>query len=60
LTVDSELAPESDAMRAVGRMLAGRYRLQNILGEGGMATVYEDASAAGGGSLAEETSSTTT
>src|SRR6202035_3234791 len=36
-----EHAPESDAPPLVGRLLAGRYRLQNLLGEGGMAIVYE-------------------
>lgn len=33
--------PSPASSRAIGRMLAGRYRLQGILGEGGMAIVYE-------------------
>ncbi len=33
--------PDLSAPQALGRMLAGRYRLQHILGEGGMAVVYE-------------------
>ncbi len=36
-----EQAPPSGPPRLLGRMLAGRYRLQGILGEGGMAIVYE-------------------
>jgi eukaryotic-like serine/threonine-protein kinase len=38
-----EHAPLSGSSRApvIGRLLAGRYRLQGILGEGGMAVVYE-------------------
>jgi serine/threonine protein kinase len=38
---EGEQTPDSDAPRAVGRMLAGRYRIQSIIGEGGMAVVYE-------------------
>jgi serine/threonine-protein kinase len=33
--------PSPGSSKAIGRMLAGRYRLQGILGEGGMAIVYE-------------------
>jgi serine/threonine-protein kinase len=36
-----EQAPLSGPPKLLGRMLAGRYRLQGILGEGGMAVVYE-------------------
>jgi serine/threonine-protein kinase len=36
-----EQAPLSGPPKLLGRMLAGRYRLQGILGEGGMAIVYE-------------------
>jgi serine/threonine-protein kinase len=36
-----ERAPLSGPPPLLGRMLAGRYRLQGILGEGGMAIVYE-------------------
>jgi serine/threonine protein kinase len=38
---EGEQAPDSDAPRALGRLLADRYRIQSILGEGGMAIVYE-------------------
>jgi serine/threonine-protein kinase len=36
-----EHAPPSGPPKLIGRLLAGRYRLQGILGEGGMAIVYE-------------------
>ena len=35
------LSGPSGPPKLLGRMLAGRYRLQGILGEGGMAIVYE-------------------
>jgi serine/threonine-protein kinase len=38
---ESEQAPVSDAPDALGRMLADRYRILSVLGEGGMAIVYE-------------------
>jgi serine/threonine-protein kinase len=38
---ESEPASEAGALSAVGRMLAERYRLNRVLGEGGMAIVYE-------------------
>jgi serine/threonine-protein kinase len=36
-----ERAAPSSRAPVVGRLLAGRYRLQGVLGEGGMAIVYE-------------------
>ena len=42
MSVEGETAATgTGAMDASGKLLAGRYRLQSVLGEGGMAVVYE-------------------
>jgi serine/threonine-protein kinase len=38
--VASDPDPESDAQARVGRVLRDKYRLDRVLGVGGMATVY--------------------
>jgi serine/threonine protein kinase len=41
MSAEIEPVPESEGPHSVGRLLAGKYRLQRVLGEGGMAIVYE-------------------